>query len=130
MEAATYPAGEFQVSQEEIDADGDPDLCHHGIAGGTHEAFDLQILLDPFEKQLDLPAGLVDVGNGRGGEIEVVGQKVILLAGFGILETDPAQHDRAVAGLGASQANGLIARQALRFEHATAFDDSIPGIFA
>jgi hypothetical protein len=36
---------------------------------------DPQIALDPFEKQLDLPAFLVKFGNRQGGKFHVVGAK-------------------------------------------------------
>ena len=38
-------------------------LCGFNSA---HKRLDLQMLFDAFEKQLDLPAGLVDVGNRLG----------------------------------------------------------------
>ncbi len=65
---------ELEVGQQQVDTDGDPDLGHDGIAGSAQEALDLQILLDPLEEQLDLPARFVDLGDGAGGEFEVVGQ--------------------------------------------------------
>ena len=102
-------AGELEVGQRQIDADGDPDLGHDGIAGGAQEALDLQVLLDPLEEQFDLPTGFVDLGDGAGGELEIVGQEIVLDAGFSILEADAAKRDGAVGGLGAGQLNGLIA---------------------
>ncbi len=78
-------AGELEVGQRQIDADGDPDLGHDGIAGGAQEALDLQVLLDPLEEQFDLPTGFVDLGDGAGGELEIVGQEIVLDAGFSIL---------------------------------------------
>ncbi len=59
---------------EDVDGDGDPDLGFDGILGGTVEALDPQVLLDPFEEQLDLPAALVEPGDGQGGQGEVVGE--------------------------------------------------------
>ncbi len=41
---------------EHIDAHGNPNLSLHSILGGAKEAFDTQVLLDPFEEQFDLPA--------------------------------------------------------------------------
>src|SRR5687768_6900212 len=47
------------------------DLDGDGIATGAEEVVDLEVLLDPFEEQLDLPTGLVETGDfgGRGNEI-------------------------------------------------------------
>ena len=59
---------ELEVGQQQIDADGDPDLGHDGIAGCTQKTLDLQILLEPLEEQLDLPASFVDLSDGVGGE--------------------------------------------------------------
>ena len=53
---------EFQVSQDEIDTQGDPDLGQDRVAGGSQEGFDFQVCLDPLEKLLDLPTLFVDVG--------------------------------------------------------------------
>ena len=54
---------------------GDPYLRLDGILAGTEEHLDAQVLLDPFEEQLHLPALAVQVGNQLGLEREVVGQK-------------------------------------------------------
>ena len=35
-----------------MDAHGSPDLNHHGIFAGAQKRFDLEVLLDPFKKQL------------------------------------------------------------------------------
>ena len=43
-------------SNKHINRDGDPDLCLHSILGGSIKRFDPKMHLDPFEKQLDLPA--------------------------------------------------------------------------
>jgi hypothetical protein len=57
-------------------------LAHHRIFRVADERFDFQVLLDEAEKDLDLPAFLVDIGNGLGGESKMVGQKDQLLASF------------------------------------------------
>ena len=49
------------------------------------------MLLDPLEEQLDLPAQTVELGDGEGGQREVVGEKDQSLAGLGILEPDTPQ---------------------------------------
>ena len=55
------------------------------------EGFDAQVLFDPLEKQFDLPATAIKLGNGHGGEIKIVGQKREALASFGVAILHPAQ---------------------------------------
>lgn len=59
-------AHELEIRDQQVHAHGHPDLRQHGIARGAEEGFDLQVLLDPFEEQFDLPAVLVDRGEGSG----------------------------------------------------------------
>jgi hypothetical protein len=68
-----------------MDADGDPDLSHDGIARYTQEALYLQVLLELFVEQFELSTCLVHLSDGTGSKLEVVGQKIVLDAGFGIL---------------------------------------------
>jgi len=60
---------------QQVGANSDPDLRFHGIGRGAIEGLDLQVLFDPLEKQLDLPALPVDLGNGGGGQCQVAGEK-------------------------------------------------------
>jgi len=50
-------------SYQHVDGDGDPDLGLDRILGGTIKCLDPQVLLDPFEEQLDLPAAFVHLGS-------------------------------------------------------------------
>ena len=90
----------FHISEYQHRDQGNPYLRHDCIAAGSEKSFNLQVLLDPLEKQLDLPASLVDIGNGFGSQLEIVGQKKILLTCVGILVTDSAQGNRTGSGLG------------------------------
>ncbi len=70
---------------------------------------DPQILLDPFEKQLDLPAALVETADRRCGQCHLVGQEHQGFRRTGVAEPDPAQMDRVVlAGLHAIERDGLV----------------------
>jgi hypothetical protein len=60
---------------QHISADRDPDLRLDRVLGGSEKRLDPQMLLDPFEEQLDLPALAVQVCNQLGFERKVVGQK-------------------------------------------------------
>jgi hypothetical protein len=64
----------FQDGHKNVDANGDPNLGLHRIGCGAKEAFDVQVLLDPFEEQFDLPTTLVQLGDGQCRQSEVVGQ--------------------------------------------------------
>ncbi len=68
----------------DIDRDGGPGLGLDGVLGIAEEALDAQVLLDPFEERLDLPAAFVEPCDGQGRQGEVVAQEGDGLAGFGI----------------------------------------------
>ena len=57
---------------QKVSDHSDPDLSEHSVGSRSEEPLDLQVLLDAFEEQFDLPASLVDVGDRSGGELEVV----------------------------------------------------------
>jgi len=81
---------ELDPCQQQIGAHGDPDLRQYGIPGGAKERFDFQILFDVLEEQFNLPPGFVNVGDGLGRQMEVVGQEHVVLAGFRITIADAA----------------------------------------
>ena len=67
---------------QHIGAHRNPDLRLHGVLAGAQKRLDAQMLLDPFEEQLHLPALTIKVGNAFWLECEVVGQTRDALAGF------------------------------------------------
>ena len=44
------------------------------------------MLLDPFEKEFHLPATAVQLGNGQGRKVEIVGEEIERLVVLGIVE--------------------------------------------
>jgi len=50
-------------------------LSFDSILAGAVEGLDKQVLLDPFEEQLDLPAAAIQLGNGVRRQVEVVAQE-------------------------------------------------------
>lgn len=50
---------------EHVGADGAPDLRLHGVLARAQKFLDPQMLLDPLEEQLHLPAALVQSGDGQ-----------------------------------------------------------------
>ena len=59
-------------SDEAVGDDGDMDLNAHRIVAFSPERLDLEVLLDPFEEQLDLPPVFIKEGNVLCCKIEVV----------------------------------------------------------
>ena len=69
--------------KETENEDGDqrrPDLNVQSVLGGADEGLNPQGLFDCLEEQFDLPALMVDLGNGRRGQIETVAEEDVLLA--------------------------------------------------
>ena len=71
MQAQLLP----QDSHQDVNAHGDPHLGFDCVGAVAEKVFDPQVLLDPFEEQLHLPAALVELGDGQRGKIEVIGQE-------------------------------------------------------
>ena len=95
---------------EHIRAYGDPDLALDGILRGAEERLDPQVLLDPFEEQLHLPAHLVELTDRERLEIQMVGYEHQLLAGLGVFEADAAQRFRvALLGIEHGQSDRVVA---------------------
>ena len=76
---------------DEVGGYGNPDLRLHGVLAGAQERLDAQMLFDPFEEQLDLPAALVERADRQRRQCRVVGQEDQRLARLGILEFDAPQ---------------------------------------
>ena len=88
------PAEELDVGQEQVVEHGDPDLGHDSIAGSAEKGFDLEVLLDPFEEDLNLPTLAIDFSDGTGGEMEVVGEEAIEALRGGVSEGHEAKGAR------------------------------------
>ena len=78
----------FDNGDQHVSGDGTPDLRFHGILAVADETLDAQMLLDPLEEQLDMPAALVERSDGQGRQRRVVGQKHQRLAGLGVPESN------------------------------------------
>lgn len=105
---------------QDVDADGDPDLRLHSVRGGAVKRLDAQVLLDPFEEQFHLPTAFVQLGNRQGIENKVVGQEDETLAGVRIDVLDASEVGGVFdGGIDSSEDNGLIAAQSGALVHAT-----------
>src|SRR5258708_36217424 len=63
------------AAQQQIGDRGGEELQSDGVWAAAEEGPDLEMLLDPSEQQLDLPAPLVEAADLDGGSLEVVGQE-------------------------------------------------------
>ena len=90
-------------------------ICVGGLVG-TEKRFDAQMLLDPFEKQLDLPATFVELGDDQSGKLKIISEEGESLVCLFVVENDVAQILRIVVlRFYACETNCLIAAQACRF---------------
>ena len=48
-----------------------PDLGAHGVGTGAAEGFDVEMLLEPFEEQFNLPATAIQLGDRQSWDGEV-----------------------------------------------------------
>ena len=85
----------LQDGNQDVGADGDPDLRLHGILAGAEKRLDPQMLLDPFEEQLDLPSLPVQLRDQFRRQCKVVGQKRYSFAVL-VPDHDPPQRSRIV----------------------------------
>ena len=83
LESSVESTGELELLVEdgyhEVNGDRDPDLRLHRIGTGAEVVFDAQVAFDPFEEEFDLPTALVDLGHGKSGDLQVVGEEDELL---------------------------------------------------
>jgi len=81
----------FYNRGEDVDRDGNPDLCLYRVLGGPVKSLDPKVLLDPAKKQLDLPAELIKLSNGQGRKGEVVRQEDQITVVVTVTKSDPAK---------------------------------------
>lgn len=109
----------IETGHHQVNADRDPDLGAHGVLAGAVEGFDSEVLLDPFEEKFDLPAPLVDGGDGQRLESEVICEESQALVGITVKITDSTEsHGVIPFAFVCAQFNDLIASKAGRFINA------------
>ena len=110
--------GLIENGNEQVGTHGDPDLRLHRVLAGAVEGLDPQVLFEPFEKQLDLPTGLVDFRDDDGLDLEVVGEEDQGLSGLGIQIADASKISRVVRlGFRTIEADDLVGPQARGLDH-------------
>ena len=118
------PRPELQVLQQQDRDQCCPNLDLEGVGRCPHERLDLEILLDCLEEDLDLPAILVDRGDCRGCELQMVGEKNDRPLVFDVPHLDPAQPVGALLpGGGTFQFDELVFK-----DRTVLLDDAIPGV--
>jgi hypothetical protein len=87
----------FDDGDQHIGTHCAPDLGLHSILACAQKVLDAQVLLDPFEEELDLPAVFVQGCDGGGRQAGVVGQKDQRLTCGGVGKPD-ASHVFGIIG--------------------------------
>jgi hypothetical protein len=78
------------AQQHECDQ-GAVDLDAHGVFAAAEKAADLEVLLEPFEQQFDIPALFVELGDIDRGWLRVIGEQINRLVMIGADDDDLAQ---------------------------------------
>ena len=99
---------------ETVRDDGDMNLYAHGIFGLAPESFDTEMLLDPFEEKLHLPAVAVKQSDVLSREIEVVGVVNERTSEVSGIVNDSPNWRRIVVEIAfAGETDGLIKKHAI-----------------
>lgn len=108
-EAPAETGGELQITHEHHRDQCCPNLSLDRIRRRADNGLDLQVLLERRKEQLDLPAILLDGGDGGRAEAVMIGKKHQGVSRVLADRLDPAQQMRTlVLGPDAGQADGLI----------------------
>jgi len=119
----------LQDCNQQINADSDPDLSFDGVGRCAVKGFDSQMLLDPSEEELYLPALLVNVGDGYGGNGKDIGQVDKTLLGVQVHVGHPAQSlGIGIPGFLGCENNMLIGTKPQRFVHFLRIEAAAPKI--
>jgi hypothetical protein len=112
-EAVMPAVDDGEKAQEHVNQERHPDLPAHGVGAVAEEVGELEGLLDLLEKDLDGPAAAVEIGDGLGTPLLVVGEENHLLLASVDFDPghDPAQLPRIIGeGLVAAQTDNLVAQ--------------------
>ncbi len=77
--------------EQQIGDQGGDDLEAYGFWVFGQESLDLEVLLDPFEEEFDLPSALIEVGDLFGVALEIICDEGEFTAFVFIEDLDPAQ---------------------------------------
>ena len=85
--------GVVQDAQQHKGDQRDIDLDAHGVLTAAEKAADLEVLLEPFEQQFDVPALFVELCNLDRRPLQVVGEQIEGLVAIAAGDHDLAQAD-------------------------------------
>ena len=68
--------GVVQDAQQHKGDQSDVDLDAHSVFAAAEKAADLEVLLEPFEQQLDVPSLFVELCDLDGRALEVIGEQI------------------------------------------------------
>jgi len=113
----------FDNSDDDIDGDGDPDLCLYGVRAIAPEGLDLEVLFDPLEEQFYLPSVFIELCDFQWRKIEVVGQKDKRAILLGIVELYSSQvFGTSFGGIKARKTHNLVTSKPGSFVHGRRID--------
>ena len=119
----------FQDGDQKVNADGDPYLGFDCVGRCPVKGFDSQMLLDPAEEKLHLPALFVNIGDGYGRNGKDIGKVDKTLLGVQIYVGHPAQGLRVgSSGFLGRKNNALIGTKPQRFVHFLRIEAAAPKI--
>ena len=84
----------LEDGNEQVNADGNPDLGLDRVLRGSIEGLNGKILFDPFEKEFHTPTALVKLRNRQGRKGKVVGEEDKAFLGIRIQVTDAPKRSR------------------------------------
>ena len=128
LEADTETAEGLEAAEQKVRNQGHMDLRPDGVFRVADKRFGFQVLFYEPEEGFYLPALFVDIGDGPGGEVEVVGKEDVMLAGLLIAVTDPTQSGRVIGPFGPGQPDYLIGRDSQAVVDPISFDDLVAGV--
>ena len=119
----------FQDRNQQINADSGPDLGFDGVGRCSVKGIDSQMLFDPAEEELHLPALLVNIGDGYGGNGKDIGQVDKAFLGVYVYVGHSAQGLRVGrSGFFGCENNALIGTKPQRFVHFLRIEAAAPKI--
>ena len=129
-QAPAEARAQLQVAQQQHRDQCRPDLGLHRVGRGAHEGLDLQVLLEGLEEQLDLPAVLVDRGDGAGPQADGwSGTRAHRRYPRARLQPGAAR-GALVVRAGAGQADDLVVARCERFGRLALLNDRVAGVGA
>jgi len=116
--------------QQEHGDQGCPNLDAQGVFADAHETFNLEVLLEGFEEEFDLPAGTIDFGQRCSAKVQMVGQQDDRALVFFVPHHDASQGMRAFGwGVDAGKPDDFVGQDVAVLRDRPPLDDLVDGVF-